>query len=277
MLGLIAGEGQLPVQLAHRCASEGRELQVCELEGFPSSLTYVKGVMRFRIEQLGSFFEDLKQNSVREVVFAGALRRPEIDSAAIDNATQPFVPRILRAIQSGDDAALRLVLEMFEEQGFRIRAPHEIMPDLLPETGIISARSPVEDEQKDAARGATALRIMSGADVGQAVVVSEGQVVAVEAAPGTDWMLRSLRAEGLPAGVPGGGVLVKAPKRGQDRRIDMPTIGLSTIKSAAKAGLTGIAIEAGGVMVLDPEACRVTADASGIALWVFEPDRCDFS
>jgi len=270
MLALIAGEGQLPVHLANRCASEGRALQVCEMEGFPSSLSYVDGVIRFRIEQLGSFFNDLRRKGVKEVVFAGAVRRPRLDPRAIDTATQPFLPRMLQAIQAGDDAALRIVLELFQEHGFRVVAVHDILPDLLPQPGPISARAANAREEKDARRGARVLDIMSGADVGQAVVVSAGQVVAVEAAPGTDWMLGALRSVGLPPGVPDGGTLVKAPKRGQDRRIDLPMIGPMTVAAAARAGLTAIAIEAGGVMVLDPEACRQKAEAAGIALWVRE-------
>ncbi len=272
MLALIAGEGQLPVQLANRCASEGRALQVCELEGFPSSLSYVDGVMRFRVEQLGSFLKDLKRRKVTEVVFAGAIRRPRLDPAAIDAETQPFVPRMLRAIQAGDDGALRIVLELFQEHGFRIASAPEVLPDLLPPAGVVSRRAPSAAEENDARRGARALYIMSGADVGQALVVSAGQVVAVEAAPGTDWMLGALRAQGLPDGVPSGGTLVKSPKRGQDRRIDLPTIGPQTVRAAARAGLSAIAIEAGGVMMLDPEACRQRADEAGIALWVRERD-----
>lgn len=272
MLALIAGEGQLPVHLANRCASEGRALQVCELEGFPSSLSYVDGVIRFRVEQLGSFFNDLKRRRVTEVVFAGALRRPRLDPSAIDTATQPLLPRMLRAIQAGDDGALRIVLELFQEHGFRISAPHEVLPDLLPPSGLLSDREPTPREQSDARRGARALHIMSGADVGQALVVSAGQVIAVEAAPGTDWMLGSLRAQGLPDGVATGGTLIKAPKRGQDRRIDLPTIGPQTIVAAARAGLSAVAIEAGGVMMLDPETCRQRANDADMALWVRERD-----
>ena len=104
MLALIAGEGQLPVQIANHCASSGRPLQVCEMEGYPSSLSYIDRIERFRIERLGSFFDYLKNNAVTEVVFAGAVRRPRLDPSAIDAATQKFIPRMLQAIQSGDDA-----------------------------------------------------------------------------------------------------------------------------------------------------------------------------
>lgn len=268
MLALIAGQGQLPVILANRCAESGQPLQVCELEGFPSDLTYVTGVTRFRIEQLGSFFSELKRKKVTDVVFAGAVRRPRLDPSAIDAATQPFVPRMLQAIKSGDDGALRIVLKLFEEQGFRITAAHEVMPELLPDAGQIGARTPTEAEMRDAARGFEVLGALSAADIGQGCVVAGSQVMAVEAAPGTNWMLDSLRALGRPDGLPGGGVFVKAPKHGQDRRIDLPVIGPETISAAISAGLTGIAIAEGGVMVLDFETCRRRADEANLALWV---------
>ena len=270
MLALIAGEGQLPVQIANTCAASGRPLHVCELEGFPSSLSYIDRIERFRIERLGSFFDFLKNNGVDEVVFAGAIRRPRLDPSAIDAATQKFVPRMLQAIKSGDDAALRIVLALFEEQGFAIRAAHEIVPTLLPDLGVLSDRAPDQGELADCARGASVIEAISSADVGQACIVKAGQVIAVEAAPGTDWMLRALRAYGLPSGVPDGGILVKRPKKGQDLRIDLPTIGPDTLDAAAKAGLTGIAVEANGVMMLDQEVCRQMANAAGLALWVFE-------
>ena len=262
MLALVAGQGRLPAILA---SSLNEPPLVASLEGFaPDGLSVD---LTFRIEQLGSFLTELKGKGVTEVCFAGAVRRPPLDPSAIDAATMPLVPRIMQALQLGDDAALRVVLEIFEEAGVSIRAAHEVLPELLPDAGVITATPLSSTAEKDAAIAAEIVAALGAADVGQACAVKAGQALALEGSYGTDWMLDSLANR--PDSV--GGILYKAPKPGQDRRIDLPAIGPETIRAAAAAKLDGIVIEAGGVMVLDMDETVKSAGDLGLFIWVRKP------
>lgn len=259
-LALIAGRGRLPDAVAQ--SVEG-ELMVAALEGFPPDALAVD--VEFRIEQLGSFITNLKDRGVTEVCFAGAIRRPPLDPAAVDAATLPLVPRMMKALQEGDDAALRTVLGFFEEAGLTVRGAHEVSPDLLPPPGVLTARKPDTQNERDAERAEQIVEALGAADVGQSCVVHKGQALAVEALPGTDWMLESLVSfrDGQT-----GGIFFKTPKPGQDLRIDMPTIGSETVVKAARAGLDGIVISAGGVLSIGLADIVKGLDERGMFLWV---------
>lgn len=262
MLALIAGQGALPDILFAAC--DQRPL-VAALGRFPPDR--ISPDITFRIETLGTFLCTLKEKGVTEVAFAGSLRRHPIEPAEIDAETMPLVPSIMSALKSGDDAALRIVLSFFEEAGFVIRAAHEIAPELLPLTGSRTKVSPGFRDKEEAAAAQLIHSALSNADVGQAIVCLQGQALAIEGSFGTDWMLESLKNR--PDG--GGGILYKAPKSDQDRRIDLPTIGPETVMRAADAGLTGIVVEAGGVLVLNEAEVVAEADKSGMYFWVREP------
>jgi len=207
---------------------------------------------------------------VTEVCFAGGVQRPSVDPSAIDGATFPLVERIGAAIRAGDDAALRTILGIFEEAGFVIRAAHDLVPSLLPPPGVLTLARPDAAAGADAGRAASIVASLGAVDVGQACVVARGQALALEALPGTDAMLGTLVPRS--ARLPPGGLLYKAPKPTQDRRVDLPTIGSDTVRRAAEAGLQGIVIAAGGVMVLDLPATVTAADRAGLYLWVREAE-----
>ncbi|MEX0340044.1 MAG: LpxI family protein [Arenibacterium sp.] len=258
MRALIAGQGALPTLLAE--ALDPKPV-VCSLHGFEPDVLRPDHV--FRLETLGTLLTVLKENGVRDVTFAGRIRRPEIDPQLIDAATKPLVPVLQRALTVGDDGALRAVLGIFEDTGFVIRGAHEICPDLTLPTGVPSDAQPSERNEQNAIAGERALMLMSEADVGQACIVHKQQVVTFEGAYGTDWMLESMtrRPDGS------GGVLVKAPKQGQDLRVDMPTIGPDTVTRAHAAGLDGIVIKAGQVLVLEREDVLKRCNELNLFLW----------
>jgi len=273
MLALIAGTGDLPPALVARLPAPP---VVCAMEGF---LPTVIPDVTFRIERLGSFLSDLRARGVTQICMAGAISRPPIDPGAVDEATKPLVPRIMDAIAQGDDGALRTIIAIFEEAGLTVRAAHELAPDLLPEAGLLS-RSPVTmTARQDAVTAEQTIAEMGRADIGQACVVRDGFVLAREGQAGTDAMLArfALPDEALtdlkdgsesPAHRLMGAILFKAPKPDQDRRADLPVIGLQTAKSAIAAGLAGVVIEHDGVMVLDLSAVLSALDAAGLFLWV---------
>ena len=262
MLALVAGRGSLPAQVA---AAQTKAPLVCVLEGFaPEGL---KADIVFRLEHLGSFLIKLGHMGVTEVCFCGGIDRPQVDPSLIDADTLPLVPLIQKSLEQGDDGALRTVIGLFEQTGFRVRAVHELLPDLMVPEGVLSTRTPDAQMHRDAARGQAVLSALSPLDVGQACVVGGGQVLGIETLGGTDHMLAHLPDTPLREG----GLLVKGPKAGQDQRADMPTIGPDTVAAVARAGLAGIVIDACGVILLDPDTTVSRVDDAGLILWSRTP------
>lgn len=299
MFALIAGQGDLPGLLAKHLLDQGQKPLIAALEGFAPVGLAVD--LTFRVETLGTFLIELGEAGVTDVCFVGSVARPALDPSAIDANTMPLVPVIMQAMQAGDDGALRAVLDIFEKTGFKLHGAHEVLPDLLPSAGIATKAQPTDHHRKDAARGQAIVAAMGAADVGQSCVVARGQAQAIEAQPGTDWMLQSLlktpvereksflsevmdvvgygdpipdsKLPELDPKIVPGGILYKAPKPGQDRRIDLPVIGLNTVSAAAEAGLAGIVIEANGVMVPHFEAVVEACDLCRMFLWLREADQ----
>lgn len=261
---IIAGRGALPAALV---AAMPVAPIVAALEGFAPDGVAVD--MTFRIERLMPFLRALQDAGVSRVVFAGAVQRPRLDPALFDPDTATLVPRLLAAMGQGDDATLREVLAIFAEAGFDLAGVQDIAPALVPGAGVLAgAISPVDEA--DATRAAAIVAALGAVDVGQGAVVQQGLCLAVEALPGTDAMLAGVAA--LPAalrpdGARGRGLFYKAPKPGQDRRIDLPALGVQTVRNAAAAGLGGIVWEAGGVICLSLAEMQAEARALGLFLW----------
>lgn len=266
---IIGGTGRLPEILADRLGPGA-------LSYHPAGVTFGTGqraARPFRIERLGAFFDELRVAGVGEVVFAGAVRRPALDPGRFDATTAALAPRLVAAMQAGDDATLRAVVAIFEAEGFAVRGAHELAPELLPPSGFVGTARPSERDAADATRAAGIVAALGAADVGQACIVQQGQALAVEALPGTTWMLETLAerpGSWRPPAAAGRGVLFKAPKPGQDRRVDLPAIGPETVREAARADLAGVVVVAGGVLVLEAEAVRAAADKAGLFVWVRE-------
>ncbi|WP_424976152.1 LpxI family protein [Dinoroseobacter sp. S124A] len=261
MLALVAGRGGLPLALASALQRAGRPFRVYALEGFAPDLP---DVTLFRVEALGRLLRDMRKAGISEVCFAGAMQRPPVDMAKLHPLSLSLVPRLMKVIGKGDDRLLREVIAIFEEAGLQVRGAHEVSPDLLA-TGAVG-RQPTEAERTDAARGAEILSALGPLDLGQGCVVAGGLCLGVETLQGTDAML------GFVAETRGGlaktaGVFVKRAKPGQDLRIDMPTIGPDTVTAAARAGLSGIAVQEGAVLVLDRDTLSRRAEEAGIAIW----------
>lgn len=267
-IALIAGRGRLPLLLAD---AMGPEVVLAELEGFDTLGQGRAGVERFRLERLVPFLDRLRDLGVTRAVFGGSAHRPRLDPALLDPATMQLLPRIMAAMAQGDDGTLREVIALMGEWGIEVLAAQDVLPDLIASPGVLVGEVTGQDKQ-DAARGFAVLAAMGAADVGQGCVVARGQCLALEALPGTDEMLAVLadqRAR-LPH-LPSGGVFCKAPKSGQDRRIDLPALGPATVEAAAKAGLRGIAFDAGGVLLIDRAEMVARAQALGLFLWAREP------
>lgn len=258
MLALICGTGALPLKVA---LAQTEMPMICVLDGFsPDGLN---ADLHFRVETLGSLLIELGKHGVTDVCFCGGIERPDLDPSKLDEHTAALAPLISKAIGSGDDGALRAIIGLFEQTGFTIRAAHELVPDLVAPPGVLSEKWPDGQMRTDAKLGADVLAALAPMDVGQACVTGGGQLLGVETIGGTEFMLTHLPETGMRSKA----ILVKGPKVGQDIRADMPTIGPNTINTVVQAGLAGIVVDAGDVMVLDRDECIALANAAGIVLW----------
>jgi len=261
-LGIVAGNGALPRRLIENCRAAGRPVFVLALEGEADQAT-VAGVPHAwcRLGAAAAGLDLLHANAVTDLVLAGGVRRPSLSALRPDWRAAKFFARIgYRAL--GDDGLLSAVVKELEREGFRVIGAEALLAsdDLLPE-GPLGRSEPNTQVRADIEHGLRLARAIGALDIGQAVVVQQGLVLGVEAAEGTDGLLR--RCAGLRREGPGG-VLVKAAKPGQEHRVDRPTIGPQTVILAAAAGLQGIAGEAGMTIVVDRAEVVRAADLAGL-------------
>lgn len=260
-LGILAGGGTLPREVADAAVAAGRPVFVVCLDGFADPDLYRDlPHARLRIGAAGAILGRLADEGVGDVVLVGPVRRPALSEIVPDARGARLLARVGRRALLGDDGLLRAVVSELEAEGFRVVGYETILgADALMPAGLVAGPVPDESARADIARGVGVLQALGAADVGQAVVVQQGIVLAVEAVEGTDGMIA--RAGGLARRGPGG-VLVKMAKPGQETRADRPTIGPGTVAAAAAAGLRGIAAEAGAV-VLAQRTSAIAAAADG--------------
>jgi hypothetical protein len=263
-LAVICGGGSLPFAVADAVAKRGRRVVLFAIRGWADPQRVACYPHHWAdFGQFGKFCRLARGEGCRDVVFIGSLVRPAIWQLRPDFKTLRLVPRIFGLFRGGDDHLLKGVAAVFEEHGFHLVGAHEIAPEILMPEGPLGRERPRERDHQDIAKGLELLDAISPFDVGQAVVVAEARVLATEAAEGTDQMLArvaELRRSRRIAPTSGRGVLVKAAKRDQDRRVDLPSIGPQTVEGAARAGLAGIAVLAGSTIVAEPDRIAEVAD-----------------
>jgi DUF1009 family protein len=267
-VGLIAAGGVMPFAVADSLIARGIDPVVFALKGACDAAA----VQRFRhhwifIGQLGAAEKLFRAENCRDLVFIGTLVRPALSEIRLDWGTLRVMRRVWAAFRGGDDHLLSGVGRILEQDGFRMVGIKDVAPDLLMPAGCITRAAPDEAAAADIARGREVLRALSPFDIGQAAIVIDGHVVAVEDIEGTDGLLARvarLRAEGRIRAKAGRGTLVKAPKSGQDLRFDLPTVGPRTVEGAAAAQLAGIAVIAGNTIAVEPQAMIEAADSAGL-------------
>lgn len=265
-LGIIAGAGALPRLLYEHAAQAGPQPCVIGFEGI--TLDWApSGTPQVAYEKPGQIFRALRQAGCDRVVLAGSMARPRLNPWRFDWKFWTLAWKLLPALRGGDDGTLRAVATMFEGEGLKLMAAHEVHDDLLIRPGVLTRARPGAQDRKDAARAAGIVAALGSQDVGQGAVVAGGLCLAVETIQGTDAMLAYVAETGDAFRTKAKGVFYKAPKPGQDRRMDLPAIGPDTAAAAAKAGLAGIAVEADGVLILDRAATIAAADAAGLFIW----------
>ena len=273
VLGIIAGGGPMPLRVAEAARAAGRGVFLVGLEGFaqPAHLAPFPHAMA-RIGAAGRILDLLRAQGVRDLVLIGTVKRPGFFDLRPDAEGAKLLARIGRAAFAGDDGLLRAVVRVLGEMGFTVLGAHEILREALAPLGLLTRTAPDALAMSDIARGVAVARKLGEADVGQGCVVQQGLVLAVEAIEGTDAMLS--RCAPLRRNGPGG-VLVKIAKPGQERRADLPTLGAETVRGAIAAGLRGVAFEAGGALLAERAEAVALADAAGLFLLGFDPEKLE--
>ncbi|WP_424926703.1 LpxI family protein [Amaricoccus tamworthensis] len=267
-LAIVAGRGELPRLLAEKEAARGGSYRIVQFEGVELDWSDGHPVIHALFEKPGRLFARLREAGCRRVVFAGGMVRPELKPFRFDLKMLKLAPMVMSTLRSGDSTTLQTVVRIFEAEGMTVVAAHDLLPDLLVHEGSAGRVHPGENDLKDMERARGIVDAMGVADVGQATVVARGICLGVESIQGTDAMLkfvadtRTDNSDGTRVGV-----LYKAPKPGQDWRMDLPVIGRATVENAARAGLAGIAVQAGGVMMLGREETVSTADRHGVFVY----------
>jgi hypothetical protein len=276
-IGIVSGGGSLPFAVADAAARRERRAVLFALRGCADSERVASYPHHWiGLGQVNRLCRLARQENCEDLVFIGTVVRPTIRQLCLDFGAFTLLPRLIAMFRGGDDRLLSGVAAFFEQRGFRVVAAQEVAPEILVPEGVLGRCQPSKGDRSDIALGLSLLRAMGPFDVGQAVIVAEGHVLAVEAAEGTDEMLTQvaeLRRKGRIRS--SGGVLVKAPKPAQDRRIDLPTIGPQTLAGAAHAGLAGIAVVAGEAIMAEPDRVTLAAERERIFIVGIPPDRTE--
>jgi DUF1009 family protein len=267
-VAIICGGGSFPGAVADAVAKSGRRPVMFAVKGWADANVVERHSHHWiALGQAGRFRRLASDEGCRDVLLIGTLLRPPLRQIRLDWLTIRLMPRIARAFRGGDDWLLSSIGKIMEEAGLRLVGLKELAPDIIVPEGVLGRRQPSARDRSDIARALDLIAAIGPFDVGQAVVVADNHVLAVEAAEGTDNLLArlaELRREGritIPEYI---GVLVKAPKPGQDRRFDLPAIGPQTVSKAARAGLAGIAVAAGNTIIADAAETIAAADTAGI-------------
>lgn len=269
-VAIICGGGGFPLAVARAAQAAGRDVFLVGLHGAADPDIAAFPHVWVKLGEFGKLFRELGARGVKELAIVGSLTRPDFSDLRLDFGGVKRLPDIARILRGGDDHALKGVVRFFEGEGLSVLGVHDLAPALLAGQGAMTARGPSADVLDDIALGMTMLAALSPFDAGQSVIVANQRVVAVEAAEGTDQMIArvaELRASGRLRLKGRCGVLVKAPKAGQDLRVDLPAVGPRTIANAVAAELEGIALASGGVLMLDRADMLAAAGQGGLFVY----------
>ena len=267
-LAIIGAGGSLPFAVADAVKATGRPFVLFAIEGVTDAARAAPYPHRWvAVGQGGKLFKAMRAEGCRDIVVIGTLVRPPVWKMRLGLSTLLMLPSIISAFRGGDDHLLKSLSRIAERYGFRVVAAREVAPSILMPEGYLTKRQASAADLDDIALGIEVLRAIGRFDIGQAVVVADRHVLAVEGAEGTDAMLEriaQLRQRGRVHSPLGRGVLVKAPKPEQDRRFDLPGIGPKTVAAVKAAGLGGIAVIAGETVVAELESLGAAAEDAGL-------------
>ncbi len=273
-LGIIAGGGMLPIELAHHCQIEFHDFFVIRLEGIADEGNEMFPGRGFSIFEAGAIFRTLREQKCDAIVMAGMVQRPDFSTIRPDWRGAALLSKFAAAAIRGDGALLSAIVEAFEAEGFMVVGADEVLGHVVPDQGALGIHAPDDQDFSDIKKAVEVIRALGPFDIGQGAVVAAGQVLGIEAVEGTDEMLdRCGRYYERLSLTPPLGVLTKIPKPGQELRVDLPTIGLQTIILASETGLRGVAVLSGAALILNREEMIEAANAKGIFVYGFTLDE----
>lgn len=270
-LAILAGGGRLPELLIDACRRSGRPHVVIAFKGHASPAIKADAVIWRRLGAGGRIIKDLATQEVEQVILAGSIRRPRLAQLLPDFWSLCLLLKT-GALKQGDDGLLRVLIGALAARDIAVVGVADIAPDLLTHEGDLCRTTPTRDDLTDIAAAVKAARDLGKNDIGQAAVAREGRIIAEEGRGGTDVMLAAIQR---PAGERASGALVKCLKPGQDMRVDLPAIGPETVANVNRAGLRGIAVEAGQSLIIDREKTIRAADEAGIFIRGLKPEEFD--
>ena len=269
-IGIVAGGGVLPDELAKALSKNNTPFFVATIKDETTAHFDPAVSNAFTWGEIGKILKYFKTNNCNQLVLLGQItKRPEFKSIIGDAGTMRLLPKIITAMTGGDDSLLSKVIKLIENEGFSVIDMKGIAPELFLMEGHFAGPQFPKQLAPELTQALAALKDMGKHDVGQALVIENGRIIAVEGAEGTDAMLErvaSLRISKRISQKPKNGFLVKMTKMGQDRRVDLPTIGPNTIINTAAAGLVGVVGEADSVLLAEREKVKALAKTNKIFL-----------
>jgi DUF1009 family protein len=263
-LGLIAGEGSLPLEIARAARRRGRAVAAVAIRGLtaPELADQVSRLCWLNLGEVGRLFAFLREAGVCDAVIAGKVSKTflsrGLEALRLDARGLELLGRLA---DRRDDSILVMLAQALEQEGVRLAPQAALVPELLAEEGTLGRVQPTPEQWRDIAFGWPIAKALGGLDIGQSIVVQERAVLAVEAIEGTDAAIRRAGELGRP-----GACVVKVAKPDQDPRFDLPTVGPGTLASALEAGVAVLAFEARQTLVLERSRLVERADAHGVAL-----------
>ena len=260
-IGLIAGNGDFPIEFAKAAKQKGLSVIAVAHEGetLPELSQWADAVVWIKVGQLGRLIKAFQDHGVRDVLMAGGIKKTRLFSGGLPDLRGAAV--LARMLAKKDDSILRAVADELESEGITVRESTLYLDNLLAPAGVLTKRKPSKDEWKDISFGWQMAKEIGKLDIGQTVVVKDQAVLAVEAIEGTDEAIRRggrLCREGA--------VVVKVCKPNQDLRFDLPATGLQTIASMKEVKASCLAIEAGKTIIIQRESVISEANRAGIAI-----------
>ena len=270
-LGIIAGEGEMPISVIKAAVLKKIPFVVLNISKRKIRKKSNIEVINLSVGEIGRGIDFLKKHKCQKIVFAGRPNRPKFSELKIDYKGLRFLPKIMSSLKIGDSAIFSSIINIFESQGFKVIAPQDIANDLVSKEIFLTSKRPSKQDIFDIKKGISIMKLIGKFDIGQAIIVSNGLIVAIEGIEGTDSLIKRSKILLDKLGSKGKkqGVLVKLPKPTQDRRIDLPTIGTRTVELCKKINLSGIAVQSNGTIILGKSKIIKSANKKGLFLFGF--------
>ena len=261
MIGLIFGETDFPIEILKKIKKRKLKYLIIDLSK-SKKFKKDKNSHNVSIGQFGKIISILKQNKCKKVLFAGKVAKPSFSKLKLDLKGIYYIPRIIKASKLGDAAILKEIIKILKIERIKTISSLTFNPDLILKTGNYSRIKPNKEDKIDIQKAITTLNKLGKHNFSQGVVVRNKKVVAIEGKGGTQKMLNKSKSKKFR----NNGVLVKFPKKKQDLRIDLPTVGLKTLTQCKSSGLKGIVLKSKQNVFLDRKKCISYANNKDICI-----------